>query len=336
MITETTNHESQKDPRTYAIIGACMEVHRVLGAGFLEAVYQEALCREFAARSVPVKREVPLGIDYKGQLLACTYKADFVCFDQVIVELKALDSLSGTEESQIINYLKATGLPIGLLVNFRAHPWNTSVLFFLVICANLRNLRILPLLDIFQVLRNLRKHEPGLLHSGRCSGTGHRHGHHAGEHCACAALSRGVITGGGVHILFAGCPVRGGAGGDRLRRRDHRAVRVRDHDAQPRPPGRQPGEPMAQGLRVDRPGHIRAPCCLGSLFTCLRADRSRRRPPLRSAPRKSAGRSLGLTCWAWSWHRCCCLRAWWARYTSAGARAPRAERAEAAPIEESP
>jgi len=109
---------SKRDPRTYAIIGACMEVHRVLGHGFLEAVYQEALAQEFAAREIPFAREVALVVYYKGTTLKCSYKADFVCFDGVIVELKALGALSGTEESQAINYLKATGLEVGLLVNF--------------------------------------------------------------------------------------------------------------------------------------------------------------------------------------------------------------------------
>jgi GxxExxY protein len=110
----------ERDPRTYAIIGAAMEVHRQLGCGFLEAVYQEALELELAARSVPFNPQLSLAVTYKGQQLKCKYCADFLCFDEVIVEIKALAKLTGIEEAQIINYLKATGLETGLLINFGA------------------------------------------------------------------------------------------------------------------------------------------------------------------------------------------------------------------------
>jgi GxxExxY protein len=111
---------TDRDPRTYAIIGAAMEVHRELGHGFLEAVYQEALAIEFAARGIPFQREVELLIRYKGQLLRPKYRADFVCYDSVVVETKALAQLTGADQGQAINELKATAMEVGLLINFGA------------------------------------------------------------------------------------------------------------------------------------------------------------------------------------------------------------------------
>jgi GxxExxY protein len=109
---------TETDPRTYAIIGAAMEVHTQLGCGFLEPVCQESLAIEFTNRKIPFLREVRLPIRYKGQLLATSYCPDFICFESIVVELKALARMSGTEESQVINYLKATSYEIGLLLNF--------------------------------------------------------------------------------------------------------------------------------------------------------------------------------------------------------------------------
>ena len=106
------------DPQTYAIIGACMEVHRELGHGFLEAVYQEASAVEFELSRIPFAREMPLVVCYKNQALACGYKADFVCFGEIIIELKALDGLTTKDESQVINYLHAARMKRALLVNF--------------------------------------------------------------------------------------------------------------------------------------------------------------------------------------------------------------------------
>jgi len=108
----------KNDPRTHAIIGAALEVHCRLGCGFLEAVYQEAMAIEMTLRGVPFEREVELPVSYRGQKLVVTYRADFICFGSVVVELKALGRLSGTEESQLINYLKASEHEVGLMLNF--------------------------------------------------------------------------------------------------------------------------------------------------------------------------------------------------------------------------
>jgi GxxExxY protein len=108
----------RRDPRTYAIIGAAMDVHKTLGFGFLEAVYHEALLAEMNLRQIPFEHEVELPIIYKNQKLTTTYRADFVCYEKIVVELKALNNLTGKEESQIINYLKASNHELGLLINF--------------------------------------------------------------------------------------------------------------------------------------------------------------------------------------------------------------------------
>jgi GxxExxY protein len=106
------------EKEVYAIIGAAMTVHSELGSGFLEAVYQEALEIEFASNHIPTRKEVPLQIYYKDQLLSKYYLADFICFDKIIVELKALSKLTTEHQSQVLNYLKATNLELGILINF--------------------------------------------------------------------------------------------------------------------------------------------------------------------------------------------------------------------------
>jgi GxxExxY protein len=110
----------QRDPQTFAILGAAMEVHRHLGGGFLEKVYHEALAVELDERGVPHSREHTIPVMYKGTALDCFYRADFVCYGEGIVELKAINALSAVDLAQVIDYLKATGLKRALLFNF--HP----------------------------------------------------------------------------------------------------------------------------------------------------------------------------------------------------------------------
>jgi GxxExxY protein len=105
---------------SYEIIGTCMEVHKELGMGFLEPVYQEALAHEFALQSIPYEREIKLSIIYKGYKLHKQYFADFICYNNIILELKAVSSIKGEHEAQVLNYLKASGFRLGLLINFGA------------------------------------------------------------------------------------------------------------------------------------------------------------------------------------------------------------------------
>ena len=103
---------------SYAIIGTCMEVHSTLGSGFLESVYQEALALVFTARGIPYVKEQKLEIYYKDKTLSQYFIADFICNDKIIVELKAVRTLDKVHTAQVINYLNATDLELGLLVNF--------------------------------------------------------------------------------------------------------------------------------------------------------------------------------------------------------------------------
>jgi len=106
----------------YHIQGAVFEVYREMGCGFLEAVYQECLERELKRRNIPFVAQPILNLVYKGELLTQTYKPDLICFDSIIVELKAVSVISGEHQAQVLNYLKATGKKLGLLVNFGCYP----------------------------------------------------------------------------------------------------------------------------------------------------------------------------------------------------------------------
>jgi GxxExxY protein len=115
----------------YAIVGAAMEVYNVLGSGFLEAVYQEAMEIELAANGMSFEPQKPLVICYKGRQLKKEYVADLVCAGPVIVELKAIEKLTAKEEAQLLNYMNATGIRVGVLINFGCHgklEWKRMVL----------------------------------------------------------------------------------------------------------------------------------------------------------------------------------------------------------------
>jgi GxxExxY protein len=107
---------------TYKILGACFEVYREKGCGFLEGVFQESLEIEFKLQDIPARAQVPMKLEYKGRPLRHTYIADFICLDKVIVELKALSKLTDEHRAQIQNYLNATKLRVGLLINFGHFP----------------------------------------------------------------------------------------------------------------------------------------------------------------------------------------------------------------------
>jgi len=106
----------------YLIQGAIFEVYKELGPGFLESVYQECLEKEFAAQNIPFQSQAELAIHYKGQKLKQYFKADLICYNSIIIELKACRALDAVHRAQVINYLKATGKKLGLLVNFGTYP----------------------------------------------------------------------------------------------------------------------------------------------------------------------------------------------------------------------
>lgn len=107
---------------SYAIRGACFEVYKDKGSGFLEDVYQECLEIEFDLQAIPFVAQPPLGLSYKGKPLRQSYKPDFICYDEIIIEIKAAKNLDDTHRAQLHNYLRATNKRLGILINFGHHP----------------------------------------------------------------------------------------------------------------------------------------------------------------------------------------------------------------------
>ena len=110
------------EAESYNLIGACFEVYREKGCGFLEPVYQECLELELRLREIPFIPKRPLVLEYKGRPLRTKYEPDFICYDKIIVELKAVSELADEHRAQLQNYLKATGFKLGLLINFGHYP----------------------------------------------------------------------------------------------------------------------------------------------------------------------------------------------------------------------
>ena len=121
-----TTQNTQKDflfkDESYLIRGAVFEVYREMGCGFLESVYQECLEKELSKRGIPFVTQQELQLTYKGEPLQQTYRPDLICYGQIIVELKAVKDIAPEHKAQVINYLKATGMKLGLLVNFGTYP----------------------------------------------------------------------------------------------------------------------------------------------------------------------------------------------------------------------
>ncbi len=121
LTTESQRHreiESEQDPRTAAIIGAAIEVHRQLGPGLLESAYEQCLRHELHLRGLPFKCQVDLPVSYKGLQLDCGYKIDIIVDDEVVLELKSVERIFPVHEAQLLTYLKLSGKKVGLLINF--------------------------------------------------------------------------------------------------------------------------------------------------------------------------------------------------------------------------
>lgn len=123
----------------YNIQGAIFDVYKEMGCGFLEAVYQECLEKEFAKRAVPFLSQVELQLNYKEEPLKQTYKPDFICYEKIIIEIKAVKELGAVHKAQLLNYLKVTGLELGLLVNFGSYP-KTEIIR--IVNTNFRDFRV--------------------------------------------------------------------------------------------------------------------------------------------------------------------------------------------------
>jgi len=107
---------------SYAVIGACFNVYKEMGSGFLEAVYPECLEIEFSEKKIPFETQKELQLKYRDQILKQTYKSDFLCYNKIIVEIKALSKIMDEHRAQILNYLNGGGCKLGILVNFGHHP----------------------------------------------------------------------------------------------------------------------------------------------------------------------------------------------------------------------
>ena len=122
MIKNTTNEKIIFKEESFKIQGALYEVYKEIGPGFLESVYQECLEMELKKQNIPFKSQSEINIYYKETLLNLYFKADFICYDSILLELKSVKKIEDIHRAQIMNYLKATGLKLGLLINFCAFP----------------------------------------------------------------------------------------------------------------------------------------------------------------------------------------------------------------------
>jgi len=121
LTTESQRHretEDSKDPRTSLIIGAPIEVHRILGPGLLESAYEECLCHELHLREISFERQIELPVEYKGIKLDCGYRVDLIVQEEIVVELKCVERVLPIHEAQLLTYMRLTGKQVGLLINF--------------------------------------------------------------------------------------------------------------------------------------------------------------------------------------------------------------------------
>lgn len=124
--------ESERDPLTAKVIGCAIEVHRSLGPGLLESAYEQCLARELKLADMPFRIQVPMPIVYKGVKLDCQYKIDLLIGEFLVVELKAVDQLSGVHEAQLLTYMKLARVPVGLLINFNVQLLKNGIRRFVL------------------------------------------------------------------------------------------------------------------------------------------------------------------------------------------------------------